>query len=380
MKKAQKDIPAELTNDFIVRKTADDVYTLDGDLTLDQTTLAEKELNILVKKAPSSLRLNGASLKKFDTAGALLLTQVKSVMPQIRFEDFSQDHTSLLALVEKVNPASPLAPKPHNYFLFHLEELGRKTIDIFESVTGFTGFFGQVVVFLARSIIHPHRFRLGSLARHIKETGIDAIPIVALVAFLISVVLAYQGAFQLRPLGAASYTVNLVAVSVLREMGVLLTSIMVAGRSGSAFTAEIGVMKVNEEVDALTMIGIEPFDILVIPRLLALLLTLPLLTFISDIVGLLGGYVTCSMILDTSWQQYWDQVRQSIHLSSFTVGIIKAPVFAIIIGIVGCRLGMQVSGSAESVGTFTTRSVVESIFIVLVADALFSVLFSQIGW
>ena len=380
MEEAKKDIPVELSNDFIVRKTSDDVYTLDGDLTLDQTTLAEKELNILVKKAPSSLRLNGASLKKFDTAGALLLVQVKRVFPQFCFEGFSHDYTSLLALVEKVNPASPLAPKPHNYFLFHLEELGRKTIDIFESVTGFIGFFGQVVVFLSKSIIHPSHFRLGSLARHIKETGIDAIPIVALVAFLISVVIAYQGAFQLRPLGASSFTVNLVTVSVLREMGVLLTAIMVAGRSGSAFTAEIGVMKVNEEVDALSMIGIEPFDILVIPRLLALLLTLPLLTFISDIVGLLGGYVTCSMILNISWEQYWDQVRHAIHLSSFTVGIIKAPVFAIIIGVVGCRLGMQVSGSAESVGIFTTRSVVESIFIVLVADALFSVLFSQIGW
>ena len=373
-------MPAELSNDFIVRKTADDVYTLDGDLTLDQTTLAEKELNSLVKKAPPSLCLNGASLKKFDTAGALLLTQVKSVMPQIRFEDFSQDHTSLLALVEKVNPAQSSAPKPQNVFLFYLIELGRKTIDVLKSATGFIGFFGQVVVFLSKSIINPSHFRLGSLARHIKETGIDAIPIVALVAFLISVVIAYQGAFQLRPLGASSFTVNLVTVSVLREMGVLLTAIMVAGRSGSAFTAEIGVMKVNEEVDALSMIGIEPFDILVIPRLLALLLTLPLLTFISDIVGLLGGYVTCSMILNISWEQYWDQVRHAIHLSSFTVGIIKAPVFAIIIGVVGCRLGMQVSGSAESVGIFTTRSVVESIFIVLVADALFSVLFSQIGW
>ena len=155
---------------------------------------------------------------------------------------------------------------------------------------------------------------------------------------------------------------------------------MVAGRSGSAFTAEIGVMKVNEEVDAMSMIGIEPFDILVIPRLLALLLTLPLLTFISDIIGLLGGYVTCSMLLHSSWQQYWEQVRHAIHMSSFTVGIIKAPVFAIIIGVVGCRLGMQVSGSAESVGIYTTRSVVESIFIVLIADALFSILFSQIGW
>lgn len=371
---------SELRDNLIIRKTTDDAYALDGDLTIDQITQAENELTLLFKNTPSSLELNGASLQNFDTAGALVLAQAKRLFPQILFKDFSPAHDSLLTLVEKVDPTQSSVPKLQNVFLFYLAELGRKTISIFKSATGFISFFGQVVVLLTRSIIHPHRFRSGSLARHIKETGIDAIPIVALVAFLISVVIAYQGAFQLRPLGASSFTVNLVTVSVLREMGVLLTAIMVAGRSGSAFTAEIGVMKVNEEVDALSMIGIEPFDILVIPRLLALLLTLPLLTFISDIVGLLGGYVTCAMTLDISWQQYWEQVRHAIHLSSFTVGIIKAPVFAIIIGIVGCRLGMQVSGSAESVGIFTTRSVVESIFIVLIADALFSILFSQIGW
>jgi phospholipid/cholesterol/gamma-HCH transport system permease protein len=218
------------------------------------------------------------------------------------------------------------------------------------------------------------------LARHIQETGIDAIPIVALVAFLISIVLAYQGTFQLRPLGAESFTVNLVAISVLREMGVLLTAIMVAGRSGSAFTAEIGVMKVDEEVDALSMIGIEPFDILVLPRLFALFLTLPMLTFMADLVGLFGGYVTCATILDISWQQYWEQIRHTVHIADFMVGLFKAPLFAVIIATVGCRLGMQVSGSAESVGVFTTRSVVESIFIVLVADAGFSVLFNLMGW
>jgi phospholipid/cholesterol/gamma-HCH transport system permease protein len=380
MKKTGNDATPETKVDFIVRKTGDDAYALDGDLTLDQIAAAEAKLNGLVKSAPPSLILNGASLRKFDTAGALSLARIKRVLPHLRFEGFSRDHASLLALVEKVNPVEPLARAAPNSFLFHVENLGRKTCDTLEAAKRILEFFGRIIIFFLRVLIHPRRFRWGSLARHIRETGIDAVPIVALVAFLISVVLAYQGAFQLRPLGAASFTVNLVTVSVLREMGALLTAIMVAGRSGSAFTAEIGVMKVNEEVDALSMIGIEPFDILVLPRLLALLLTLPLLTFMADIVGLFGGYATCAVILDISWQQYWEQVRHAVHMSSFTVGIIKAPVFALIIAVVGCRLGMQVSGSAESVGIFTTRSVVESIFIVLIADALFSILFSQIGW
>ena len=370
----------ELKGDFDLRKGSDRSFALGGNLTIDQIGTAEKQLRTLAKETTQSISLDGAELKSLDTAGAMVLAQLVRDFPQTCLNDFSADHASLIALVEKVNPAEPLKLFPPNPFLFFIENIGRKTMEVVASAKDIIGFLGQAIVFLLRSILDPRHFRAGSLARHIRETGIDAIPIVALVAFLISVVIAYQGAFQLRPLGAASFTVNLVTVSVLREMAVLLTAIMVAGRSGSAFAAEIGVMKVNEEVDALSMIGIEPFDILVLPRLLALLLTLPLLTFIADIVGLFGGYVTCAMILDISWTQYWEQVRHAIHMSSFTVGIIKAPVFALIIAVIGCRLGMRVSGSAESVGIFTTRSVVQSIFIVLVADALFSVLFSQIGW
>jgi phospholipid/cholesterol/gamma-HCH transport system permease protein len=366
--------------ELIIRKKNDGVFALGGNLTIDQIGKAEKQLRSLLKEQPQNLILDGAALEALDTAGAMVLTHLGRDLPQLRFQNFSQDHTSLLGLVKKVDPIEPPIPAPPNPFLSFIENIGRNTVDVFMSAKDILGFFGQATLFFLRSLAHPRHFRAGSLARHIRETGIDAIPIVSLVAFLISVVIAYQGAFQLRPLGAASFTVNLVTVSVLREMAVLLTAIMVAGRSGSAFAAEIGVMKVNEEVDALSMIGIEPFDILVLPRLLALLLTLPLLTFIADIVGLFGGYVTCALTLDISWQQYWEQVRHAIHMSSFTVGIIKAPVFALIIAVVGCRLGMRVSGSAESVGIFTTKSVVQSIFIVLVADALFSILFSQIGW
>ena len=222
-------------------------------------------------------------------------------------------------------------------------------------------------------------FRFGSIVHHIEETGINAIPIIGLIAFLISVVLAYQGVAQLRPLGGEQYTVNLIAISVLREMGVLLTAIMVAGRSGSAFAAEIGVMKVREEVDALQVIGMNPFEVLVMPRILALVIVMPLLAFIADIMGLLGGAVTSWALLDMSLAPYLDRVQQVAHWQDYAVGIIKAPVFALLIGMTGCLHGMKVEGSAESVGRETTISVVKSIFLVLMADAVFSVFFEKVG-
>ena len=216
---------------------------------------------------------------------------------------------------------------------------------------------------------------MADIMHHIEQTGIDAIPIISTMAFMIAVVLAYQGIAQLRPLGAENLTVNLVAISVLREMGVLLTAIMVAGRSGSAFTAEIGVMKVREEVDALRVIGINPFEVLVMPRLMALLISLPLLTFIADMMGLFGGGIMSMLLIDIPlWILIWSACARWQRGDDFLVGMIKAPVFAFLISMVGCMHGMKVSGSAESVGTETTASVVKSIFLVLGADAVFSVI------
>jgi phospholipid/cholesterol/gamma-HCH transport system permease protein len=240
-------------------------------------------------------------------------------------------------------------------------------------------FLGQSFVLLIKGLCAPKHFRFSSVVRHIDEIGIDAIPIICLIAFLISVVLAYQGAGQLRRVGAEQFTADLVGISVLREMGVLLTAIMVAGRSGSAFTAEIGVMKVREEVDALRVIGINPFEVLVMPRLIALIITLPILTFLANIMGLFGGAVMSMSLLDLPLPQYMDRIRHAAQGSDFYVGMIKAPVFAFLIGVVGCMHGMKVDGSAESVGQRTTKSVVHSIFLVLVMDAFFSILFSKLG-
>jgi phospholipid/cholesterol/gamma-HCH transport system permease protein len=221
--------------------------------------------------------------------------------------------------------------------------------------------------------------RPASISRHVAETGIHALPIVGLMAVMIAVVLGYQGVAQLRPFGGEDYTINLVAVSVLREMGVLITAIMVAGRSGSAFTAEIGVMKTREEVDALKVMGIEPMQVLVVPRVLALVITLPLLTFFADIMGLFGGAAISQVLLGISPTQYLARLPQVVVGSDLYVGLLKAPVFAFFIAITGCMHGLRASGSAESVGRETTRAVVKSIFLVIVLDALFSILFERLG-
>jgi phospholipid/cholesterol/gamma-HCH transport system permease protein len=218
-----------------------------------------------------------------------------------------------------------------------------------------------------------------ALVNQMERTGLNAMPIVGLISFLIGVVLAYQGADQLRKFGAEIFTVNLVGVGVLREMAIMLTAIVVAGRSGSAFTAQIGTMKVNEEIDAMRTIGLDPMEVLVLPRVVALVLVLPLLTFYADIMGLLGGAVMANWALDISFFQFARQFNEGVPVWSFWVGLIKAPVFAFIIAVVGCYEGFKVSISAESVGQRTTAAVVEAIFLVIVLDALFSIIFSILG-
>ncbi len=212
------------------------------------------------------------------------------------------------------------------------------------------------------------------------ETGIQALPIIGLLAVMIAIVIAYQGVVQLRPYGGEDFTINLVAVSVLREMGVLITAIMVAGRSGSAFTAEIGVMKAREEIDALTVIGLDPMQVLVVPRLIGLVITLPLLTFFSDVMGLAGGAAISQALLHVSPAQFIDRLPQAVDTSDLFVGLFKAPVFAVVIAVIGCMHGLRVRGSAESVGKETTRAVVKAIFLVIVLDALFSIFFEKVGW
>ncbi|MDB5477708.1 MAG: transporter permease, partial [Alphaproteobacteria bacterium] len=253
-----------------------------GNWVLDNLAAIQKEL----KDVPEKDIQIQADIQKLDTAGAQLLNELAG---DKEIQGLQEWQTSLITLVKNAAQEFPASEEKNTLKEEIFIATGKATIEAWESIKDLLRFIGETTIMLGNVITHPQRMRGISVIRHINETGVAAIPIVSLIAFLISIVLAYQGADQLRRFGAEIFTINMVAVSVLREMGVLLTAIMIAGRSGSAFTAEIGVMKVNEEVDAMRIIGITPFEILVLPRLLALLITLPLLTFIADIMGLIGG-------------------------------------------------------------------------------------------
>ena len=244
------------------------------------------------------------------------------------------------------------------------------------TLTGLAGLFGQILEALWGTLKMPPRLRITALVSHMERAGFDALPIVALMTFLIGAVLAQQGAVQLQRFGAEVYTVNMVAITFLREIGILLTAIIVAGRSGSAFAAEIGSMKMREEIDAMRALGLSPIETLVLPRTLALIFTLPLLAFLGDIMGIVGGGVAVWVLLDMPPAVYAMRLQEASDFWTFGVGMVKAPFMALVIALIGCHAGLQVAGSAESVGRQTTLAVVKSIFMVIILDALFAMFFT----
>jgi phospholipid/cholesterol/gamma-HCH transport system permease protein len=259
-----------------------------------------------------------------------------------------------------------------------LENVGLATVKARENALDLLGFVGAVTAGAGRIFGSLKRLRLPSVVRHVYETGFTAVPIVSLIAFLIAVIVAYIGAQQLRKFGGEIFVVDLVTVSVLRELGVLLTAIIVAGRSGSAFAAEIGAMKLNDEVDALRSMGMDPVEVLVLPRILGLVIALPALAVVADAMGLAGGALLSWYLVDIPFGQYLERVQGSISDYTFWVGIIKAPVFAVLIAVVGTMRGMQVHTSSRELGRLTTAAVVQSIFLVILADAVFAVIFMEL--
>lgn len=268
---------------------------------------------------------------------------------------------------------------PTLFFEERLIEIGKVSLGLVFLALDLIVFLGQVAVGLFLTCLHPKRLRIVSVFYHIEKMGVNALPIISLLALSLGLVLAYQGEEQLRRFGAEIYTINLVSISMLREIGVLITAILVAGRTGSSITAQIGIMKINQEVDALNTLGLNPMDILILPRIIALVLVMPLLTFAADIAGLIGGGIMVVFSLDVTPQLYIHRISESVTLGGFWIGILKAPLFGGLIGLVSCFEGMRVKGTAESIGTCTTRSVVESIFLVTIADALLSIFFSKVG-
>ncbi|MFA7279333.1 MAG: ABC transporter permease [Sterolibacterium sp.] len=258
------------------------------------------------------------------------------------------------------------------------ESVGRAAADLLEQALALLGFIGETALALAGCIAHPRRIRWRPILYNIRSAGFDALPIVGLLSFLLGVVVAYQGADQLRQYGANIFVVDLVGLSMLREFAPLITAIIVAGRSGSAYAAQIGTMSVTEEIDALRTLGIAPLELLVLPKIFALLVALPLLTVFADALGVLGGMLMASAQLGVGTTEFVDRFGKAVSVTAYLIGICKAPVFAVIIAVVGCFQGFRTHGGADSVGRQTTRSVVQAIFLVIVADALFSVAFSAL--
>jgi phospholipid/cholesterol/gamma-HCH transport system permease protein len=358
----------DLTGEWGIREVEADLAQLAA-IDLD----AVREVKISTRGV-GSLELSGAwALREF-----LLRTRAAGVT--VSFDGTPPAQLSLLD--QTLEPPEPGgAPQPaaavsgeHRL----LAEVGRNAVrawhDLFDGLT----FFGRTCLTFLVGFKSLRHLRPISVARHVYDTGITAIPIVSLIAFLISVIIAYMSAQQLRGLGVDIYVVDLVTIGVLRELGVLLTSIIVAGRTASSFAAELGSMKLNEEVDALIASGVDPFEVLVVPRLLGLVIALPLLTIIADLVGLSGGAVLCHYLLDMPLTQFLTRANEAISPTTFWVGIMKAPVFALLIGFAGCRHGLQVRGSARVLGHEVTVAVVQAIFLVILADALFAVFFMKL--
>ena len=358
------------------------VVALGGRWTLLEAERLEHELTAFESTISGTARVDMARVEVFDTAGAWLVFRFIRRLHHAGVEVGIDGATAAqAALIQRMEPKAELRSlfRPEISPLRALiERVGRTTIANLARARDLVSFFGLTNIVLFRTLTRPRHLRVISLLAHIEKVGLDAMPIVGLLSFLIGLVLAFQGADQLRSFGAEIYTINLLGVSVLREIGILLTAILVAGRSGSAFTAEIGMMKVNEEVAAMQVLGLDPIEVLVLPRLVATVIALPLLAFYADIMGLLGGALMSFVVLDISLLQFLAQMKSAITAATFWVGIIKAPFFAYLIGMVGCYEGLQVGGSAESVGRLTTKSVVESIFLVIIADAAFSILFSYL--
>lgn len=350
--------------------------TLDGVLNIRTLDEVRASLGVWVKKRKPHV-LDLGKLDGLDTSGALFLCELRD--KHVELAGISAEHEQLLEMIFALDRKPLVKPESMPRWRQFIVQLGKGVDDIGRDTYDVVVFVARGVNALLYALIHPSTLRPASISAQISETGIKALPIVGLMAIMISIVIGYQGLVQLRPYGGDDFMINLVAVSMLREMGVLITAIMVAGRSGSAFAAEIGVMKAREEIDALEVMGLGAMELLVVPRLIAIMITLPLLTFFADIMGLVGGAMISQSQLGIAPLPYIDRVRLAIDMSDLFVGLIKAPIFAFFIGIVGCMHGLRVRGSAESVGRETTRAVVKAIFLVIIFDALFSVLFERLG-
>jgi phospholipid/cholesterol/gamma-HCH transport system permease protein len=331
-----------------------------------------------------AIALDGSSITSMDTAGAWLLQRLFRTLERdevrVSLHGLRTEHAALLEMVGSTDVAAAVAAAAASEAATSpLEKIGVLVWDAGRQLFETLAFIGEVARSAFRSALRPTQIRGRTILYNVRTAGFDALPITGLLCFLMGIVISYQGATQFRRYGANIFVADLVGLAMLRELSPMLTAIIVAGRSGSAYAAQIGTMKVTEEIDALRTVGIAPIELLVLPKILALVIALPLLTVYADVLGVVGGMVMARSELGVSYPDFIDRVQHALRLSDFLVGIGKAPVFAVIIAVVGCFQGFQVAGDAESVGRRTTISVVQAIFLVIVADALFSIVFNYLG-
>lgn len=352
----------------------------------DWTAGAAAELEPLVDAVNAetfdvdAVEVSLAGIDRLDTYGAWLIERLRRGRgkDEVRLVGVSPRFSALIDDMRVANREEPPPAAPRAGLRTYVETAGRVVIGIARDVVETTNFLGQTVVAAGRALRRPARFRPIAIVHQIDRVGVGAVPIIVLITFLIGAIIAQQGIFHFRKFGAETYVVDMVGILVLRELAVLLVAIMLAGRSGSAYTAELGSMKMREEVDALRVMGLDPIEVLVLPRLIALIVAMPLLTFLGEMAALTAGGLVTWLYGGMSPEIYLSRLREIITMSSFKVGLIKAPFMALVIGLISCVEGFRVVGSAESLGRGTTASVVKAIFMVIVLDGVFAMFFAAV--
>jgi phospholipid/cholesterol/gamma-HCH transport system permease protein len=362
-------------------ETATATLALAGDCRMTDAQALELALEAVRAAMPRTLRVDVGGRLDIGPSWLLhrLVAELRAAGTQVELRGRESEHLAYLDDLA-ARDAGTMPEPPRETLVTRLAAFGASLRLRLRSWYEELVFGGMVLASAAVAWHSLKRLRVPSIVRHMHETGVQAIPVVAVIALLISVISAYIGAQQLRPFGAEIYTVDLVAIGVLRELGVLLTAIMVAGRTGSAYAAELGVMKLNDEVDALESMGLNPYEVLVLPRIVALVLVMPLLTIVANAMGLAGGALLTSYLLDLPWSQFVVRLDSAIADTTLWAGLVKAPVFGLLIGLTGTLRGLQVRGSSRELGRLTTVAVVQSIFLVIFADALFAIFFLEIDF
>jgi len=346
-----------------------------GALTITRAASIARE----IEAEPDPLVIDLSGVERMDTVGAWLVYRAVRDR-KAKITGASPQSNSLLEQVAEFDKPTKVRPEEGASFFRVLAELGEWIVESGRTLVGLLDFFGATLIAFANLVSHPKRFRLNAVVQRFDVVGVRALGIIGLMSFLIGIVIAQQGSVQLAQFGAEIYTINLIGRITVRELGTLMTAIMVAGRSGSAFAAQLGTMKITEEIDAMRTIGVSPVEALVIPRIIAAVVMMPLLSFWAMLMALLGGGIFVWVSLSIPPLTYVQRLQEVTPLTDLWVGLIKAPVFGFIIALAGCFQGMLVKGNSEEVGLRTTNAVVQSIFLVIVLDAVFAVFFSGIGW